>query len=178
MGGIVAVSICIFFSIQAHCCLRAGFSVTFLTWKTCSIVNFPFTSWYIKTAPASIQGRISDRNLHNHTHAFYMRFQRKEDLSKFYNNPFYLGVLKDYVMPYCHGLINVDFESDVEDDILPIFRKGEEFNNGVEFILLIEFLGSALGMPAEDALASLEELTKEFPSLIVQATQGVAKFEK
>lgn len=31
-----------------------------------------------------------------------MRFQRKEDLAKFYDNPFYLGVIKEHVSPYCH----------------------------------------------------------------------------
>ena len=47
-------------------------------------------------------GRISEENLENYTHAVYIRFQRKEDLAKFYENPFYLGVLKEHVMPYCH----------------------------------------------------------------------------
>lgn len=66
----------------------------------------------------------------------------------------------------------MDYESEVEDDILPIFRKGEEFNFGVEFILLIQFTENSLGGTTEDALASLAKLSTEFPSLIVQATQG------
>lgn len=68
--------------------------------------------------------------------------------------------------------MNVDYETEVEDDILPIFRKGEDFNFGVEFVLLISFIQSAFGGPAEDALESLKRLTAEFPSLIVQSTQG------
>ncbi|XAR70324.1 hypothetical protein NMG60_11027138 [Bertholletia excelsa] len=138
------------------------------------MLDYLYTSQYQMGGIVAVSlGRISDENPENYTHALYMRFQRKEDLTKFYNNPFYSGVLKDYVMPYCHGLINVDYESEVDDDILPIFRKGEEFNYGVEFILLIEFIESALGKPVEDALASLEKLTMECPSLIVQATQGL-----
>lgn len=66
----------------------------------------------------------------------------------------------------------MDYESEVEDDMIPIFRKGEEFNYGVEFVHLFAFDDSALGAPVEDALASLEKLKKEFPSLIVQSTQG------
>ncbi|KAG6748672.1 hypothetical protein POTOM_048601 [Populus tomentosa] len=69
-------------------------------------------------------------------------------------------------------LVNVDYESEVEDDMIPIFRKGEEFNYGVEFVHLFSFDDSALGAPLEDALASLEKLKKEFPSLIVQSTHG------
>ncbi|KAK4787587.1 hypothetical protein SAY86_011420 [Trapa natans] len=72
-----------------------------------------------------------------------------------------------------HGLMNIDYEAEVEDDMLPIFRKGEEFNFGEEFVLLITFSDSALGGPAEDALTSLQNLTKEFPSLIVQLSQGL-----
>lgn len=69
-------------------------------------------------------------------------------------------------------MTDVDYESEVEDDILPIFRKGEEFNYGEEFVLLIAFFESAFGAPVEDALESFRKLTLEFPSLIVQATQG------
>ncbi|XP_022859835.1 uncharacterized protein LOC111380486 [Olea europaea var. sylvestris] len=101
-----------------------------------------------------------------------MRFQTKEDVAKFYENPFYMGVLKDHVMPYCHAVVDVDYESEVEDDILPIFRKGEEFNYGVESVVLISFNKSSIGRPAQAALDALANLTLEFPSLIVQATKG------
>ncbi|OMO55664.1 Dimeric alpha-beta barrel [Corchorus capsularis] len=102
-----------------------------------------------------------------------MRFRSKEDLTKFYENPFYLEVPKEHVEPYCHGLMNVmDYESEVEDDILPIFHKGEAFNYGVEFVLLIAFVEDAISGPAENALTSFQELTMDFPSLIVQCTQG------
>lgn len=67
----------------------------------------------------------------------------------------------------------MDYEAEVEDDILPIFRKGEEFNYGVEFVLLISFVDNAFGVPVQHALASLARLTHGFPSLIVQSTQGL-----
>jgi len=40
-------------------------------------------------------------------------------------------------------------------------------------MLLIKFIDSALNGPAADALTSLANLAAEFPSLIVQSTQGV-----
>lgn len=49
----------------------------------------------------------------------------------------------------------------------------QEFNYGVELVLLVAFIGGSLDGPAEDAMTSLENLTMEFPSLIVQATKGV-----
>lgn len=98
----------------------------------------------------------------------------------------------------------MDYETEVEDDMLPIFRKGEvgikvlgkklyllmkliafevseedanhswrqEFNYGVEFVLLISFGDKAIGS-VEDALSSLERVIMGFPSLIVQSTQGL-----
>ncbi|KAF3448534.1 hypothetical protein FNV43_RR09247 [Rhamnella rubrinervis] len=136
------------------------------------MLDFLYTTQYQMGGILAVSlGRISNQNLDNYTHGFYMRFQKKEDLDKFYEKPFYLSVLKEHVLPYCHGLLNVDYESEVEDDILPIFRKGEEFNYGVEFVLLISFADKAIES-INDALGSLERLIMGFPSLIVQSTQG------
>ncbi|KAI3468767.1 hypothetical protein Pfo_025430 [Paulownia fortunei] len=129
------------------------------------------TQYQMRGIVAISLGRNSDQNP-EYTHAIFMRFQTKEDLAKLYENPFYMGVLKEHVMPYCHGFINLDYESEVEDDILPIFRKGEAFNTGVELMLLVAFIRTSLGGLAEDAMTSLANLTMEFPSLIVQATKG------
>ncbi|KAG8642266.1 hypothetical protein MANES_12G073000v8 [Manihot esculenta] len=138
-----------------------------------NMLDYLYTSQYQMRGIVAVSlGRISNETVENYTHAVFMRFQRKEDVAKFYENPFYLKVLKEHVMPYCHVLTNVDYESEVEDDILPIFRKGEEFNYGVEFVHLIAFDESVSGAHVEDALLSLEKLTKEFPSLVVQSTQG------
>ncbi|XP_044501756.1 uncharacterized protein LOC123222842 isoform X1 [Mangifera indica] len=137
------------------------------------MLDYLYTSQYQMAGIVAVSlGRISNKNAENYTHAVFMRFQRKEGLMKFYDNSFYLRVLKEHVNPYCHGMINVDFESEVEDDILPIFRKGEDFNFGVEFVLLLAFAESAFGGPVEEALTSLEKLTADLPSLIVQTTQG------
>ncbi|KAI9075151.1 hypothetical protein K1719_042882 [Acacia pycnantha] len=118
-------------------------------------------------------GRISAPNPENYTHGLFMRFQRREHLEKFYENPFYLKVLKEHVFTYCHGLMNVDYEAEVEDEMLSIFRKGEEFNFGVEFVILISFFDGVSAEEVEDALTSLASLTSGSPSLIVQSTQGL-----
>ncbi|KAJ4953550.1 hypothetical protein NE237_030382 [Protea cynaroides] len=137
------------------------------------MLDYLYTSQYQMGGIVAISlGSLSDKNPDGYTHAVYMRFQRQEDLAKFYKNSFYLRVLKDHVIPHCHGLISVDYESEVQDDILHIFRKGEEFNYGVEFVLLVSVVETARGGPADDALATLAKLPMEFPSLIVQATQG------
>ncbi|KAF3647116.1 hypothetical protein BC332_30458 [Capsicum chinense] len=137
------------------------------------MLDYLYTTQYQMRGVVSISlGRVSGGNDDKYSHAIYMRFQRKENLLKFYQNQFYVDVLKDHVVPYCHEIINADFESEVEDDMLSIFRKGEEFNYGMELVLLITFGKSSLDGPAEDALVALSKLTMDFPSLIVQATIG------
>ncbi|XP_031501521.1 stress-response A/B barrel domain-containing protein UP3 isoform X4 [Nymphaea colorata] len=119
-----------------------------------------------------IRGRIADPNDDGCTHGVYMRFQRKEDLAKFYQNPLYRKVLEEHVLPHCHDLICLDYESEVEDDILPIFRRGEAFEYGVEFLLLISVYDDAVAEDVEDAFCALVTLTEAFSFLIVQSTQG------
>ncbi|KAL3499372.1 hypothetical protein ACH5RR_038465 [Cinchona calisaya] len=67
------------------------------------MLDYLYTTQYQMRGIVSISlGRVSDKDLEKYTHAIYMRFQKKEDLSKFYENPFYIGVLRDRVFPYCH----------------------------------------------------------------------------
>ncbi|KAK9716540.1 hypothetical protein RND81_06G240000 [Saponaria officinalis] len=137
------------------------------------MLDYLYTSQYHMRGIVAISvGRTTDQNPENYTHGMCMRLHRKEDLTKFYESPFYLNILKEHVTPHCHDWLYVDFEDEVNNDILAIFRKGEEFNYGVEYVLLIKFLESALNGPADDALASLANLVVQFPSLIVQSTQG------
>ncbi|KAK4726373.1 hypothetical protein R3W88_031290 [Solanum pinnatisectum] len=137
------------------------------------MLDYLYTTQYQMGGIVSISlGRVSGGNDDKYSHGINMRFQTKKDLLKFYENQFYVGVLRDHVVPYCHEIISADFESEVEDDMLSIFRKGEEFNYGVELVLLIAFGKSSLDGPAEDALLALSKLTMDFPSLIVQATIG------
>ncbi|XP_058731974.1 uncharacterized protein LOC131603606 isoform X2 [Vicia villosa] len=138
------------------------------------MLDYLYTTQYQMGGIIAISlGRVSAQNPDQYTHALYMRFQKKENLEKFYENSFYSKVLKDHVMTYCHGLINVDYESEVDDDMLSIFRKGEEFSHGVEFVLLLSFNEDALDNKVEHALASLITVMLESPSLIVQFTQGL-----
>ncbi|GAB2300967.1 hypothetical protein Dimus_035002 [Dionaea muscipula] len=137
------------------------------------MLDYLYTTQYHMSGIVALSlGRTLDQNPENYTHVVYMRFQKKQDLARFYESPSYLKVLQENVMPLCHELKYVDFESEVLDDILQIFRKGEEYNYGVEFVLLVAFHASALSGTAQEALASLEKLVTAFPSLIVQHTQG------
>ncbi|KAL3743080.1 hypothetical protein ACJRO7_018391 [Eucalyptus globulus] len=158
--------------VEHICLLKAKDNLTDEEEK--DMLDYLYTSQYRMGGIVAISlGRIDDDNPERYTHAVFMRFQRKGDLLKFYENPFYLGVLQKHVMPYCHELLNVDYESEVEDDILSIFRKGEEFNYGEEFVLLVELKDDALGELAEDAMCSLHRIATESPSLIVQVSQGL-----
>ncbi|KAM6587947.1 hypothetical protein CsatA_010552 [Cannabis sativa] len=145
--------------------------------KENNMLDYLYTTQYQMGGILSISlGRISNQNNKNYTHAVYVRFQRKDDLVKFYEKPFYLGVLKEHVLPYCH------FKSCADNctgytafairgySTWTMNQKYKEFNYGVEFMLLISFKDNTVGL-VEDALTSLESLIMGFPSLIVQYTQ-------
>ncbi|XP_047081301.1 uncharacterized protein LOC124692045 isoform X3 [Lolium rigidum] len=83
-------------------------------------------------------GRIEDPNSENFTHAVFMRFQQKEDIAKFQSSAYYSKVLDGYVKPVSYGLVSVDFESEVEDDIIPLFRRGEVA------VLIISTIGTVM----------------------------------
>nr|XP_027191188.1 uncharacterized protein LOC101511684 isoform X3 [Cicer arietinum] len=114
------------------------------------MLDYLYTTQYQMGGIVAISlGRVSSPNPDRITHALYMRFQRKENLEKFYENSFYLKVIEDHVMTYCH-----------------------EFSHGVEFVLLLSFNEGALGNQEEHALVSLATVLLESPSLIVQFTKG------
>lgn len=67
-----------------------------------------YTSQYQMSGIIAISlGRIADPNVDNFTHAVYMRFQKKEDVAKFYANSYYSGILKGHVIPYCYVCPNM-----------------------------------------------------------------------
>ncbi|KAG2332796.1 hypothetical protein Bca52824_003976 [Brassica carinata] len=141
--------------------------------KEKDMLDYLYTSQYQMRGIVAISvGSIGDSKNGDYTHALFVRFQRKEDLEMFYENPLFLKVLNEHVTPFCHGLTNVDYESEVEDDILSIFRKGEEYNYGQEFVLLVTFANNASDKNIKDAMDSFAQLTSSLPSLIVQSTQG------
>lgn len=72
------------------------------------MLDYLYTTQYQMRGILSISlGRISGGNDDKYSHATYMRFQTKEDLLKFYENQFYVGVLRDHVLPYCHVCPNM-----------------------------------------------------------------------
>ncbi|CAN6285997.1 unnamed protein product [Urochloa humidicola] len=138
------------------------------------MLDYLYTSQYQMRGILTVSlGRIEDPNSENFTHAVFMRFQWKEDIAKFQSSAYYSKILDEHVKPVSYGSsVSVDFESEVEDDIIPLFRRGEDFNSGVEFILLISFFETASQEAREDASSSLQRLISQWGSFIVQATCG------
>ncbi|KAH9569678.1 hypothetical protein CY35_02G002800 [Sphagnum magellanicum] len=53
-------------------------------------------------------------------------------------HPARLKVAEELIIPYCNGLITADFEVEVEDAIEPIFRFGDDFQQGIEHVVFIK----------------------------------------
>ncbi|KAF8780261.1 hypothetical protein HU200_001932 [Digitaria exilis] len=137
------------------------------------MLDYLYTSQYQMRGILAVSlGRIEEPNCEKFTHAVFMRFQQKEDIAEFQSCAYYSKILDEHVKPVSYGSVSVDFESEVEDDIIPLFRRGEDFNYGVEFMLLISFLETASREAMEDASSSLQRLISQCSSFIVQATCG------
>ncbi|CAN6290940.1 unnamed protein product [Urochloa humidicola] len=138
------------------------------------MLDYLYTSQYQMRGILAVSlGRIEDPNSENFTHAVFMRFQQKEDIAKFQSSAYYSKILDEHVKPVSYGSsVSVDFESEVEDDIIPLFRRGEDFNYGVEFVLLISFYETASQEARDDASSSVQRLISQCSSFIVQATCG------
>ncbi|KAK1313733.1 hypothetical protein QJS10_CPA06g00373 [Acorus calamus] len=68
-----------------------------------NMLDYLFTTQYQMSGTLALSlGRIEDQNADGFSHAMFMRFQRKEDLAKYYKNSYYSGVLKEHVMPHCY----------------------------------------------------------------------------
>ncbi|CAO2145776.1 unnamed protein product [Urochloa humidicola] len=136
------------------------------------MLDYLYTSQYQMRGILAVSlGCIEDRNSENFTHAVFMRFQQKEDIAKFQSSAYYSKILDEHVKPVSYGLsVSVDFEPELEDDIIPLFRRGEDFNCGVQFMLL--FFETASQEAREDASSSLQRLISQWGSFIVQATCG------
>lgn len=61
----------------------------------------------------------------------------------------------------------MDYEAEVEDDIVSLFRRGEDFEYGLEFLLLISVHEGVIG----DVLDAFANLIEDFGSGIIQYTQ-------
>lgn len=116
MRGIVAISVGEFYLSESSPYLSQTIVIRFndfvsVWWFFCCLICIKpgltsqpteNISFFLDLYTLTFVGRIGNENLGKYSHAFYLRFQKKEDLVKFYQNPFYLGVLKEHVSPYCH----------------------------------------------------------------------------
>lgn len=117
-------------------------------------------------------GRITGENSDGCTHGLLTRFPSVEALKGYYDSPIRWRIEQDYIIPHYHGLICIDYETEVEDDIAPIFRRGEDFEQGVEYMVLLQVKEGISSGVVQEALQSLSGLIKELQSLVVQHTSG------
>eukprot|EP00252_Welwitschia_mirabilis_P021586 TRINITY_DN5573_c0_g1_i2.p1 TRINITY_DN5573_c0_g1~~TRINITY_DN5573_c0_g1_i2.p1 ORF type:complete len:224 (+),score=45.97 TRINITY_DN5573_c0_g1_i2:227-898(+) len=137
------------------------------------MLDFLYTSQYYMRGILSISlGCIINKNPEGYTHAVCMRFPSKEILEDYYTSTIQSNLLDEHVIPYCHHTMSIDFEADVEDDIIPLFRRGEDFEHGIEFLILIAAREDASTDAIWDAVAAFLKILHDVGSMIVQCTYG------
>uniref|UniRef100_A0A7I4FDU4 Stress-response A/B barrel domain-containing protein n=1 Tax=Physcomitrium patens TaxID=3218 RepID=A0A7I4FDU4_PHYPA len=121
----------------------------------------------------SLEGRVVERMPEGVTHAFFQRFPSFEALEQYMDHPARLQVAEKYINPYCKGRIVADFEAEVEDDLEPLFRRGERFQQGIEHVVLIKVREGAILDGTEGMIEAFNALPQQIgPSVIVQLTAG------
>lgn len=106
------------------------------------------------------------------THALFTRFPSAEALKSYYDSPIRWKIANEYIIPYYNGLICVDYEAEVEDDMVPIFRRGEDFEQGVEFLVLLQVKADTDPERLQESFHALSVLVKDLGTLVVQHTSG------
>ncbi|KAH7290550.1 hypothetical protein KP509_30G053400 [Ceratopteris richardii] len=121
----------------------------------------------------SLGSNIANENMNGCTHGLFMRFPSKEALGGYYESPARWRVEHDYIFPYYNGMICIDYEAEVEDDIEPIFRRGEVFEEGVESLMLLQVKPDVDPSKVKEGLNSVSHLVDELGTLVVQHTSGL-----
>ncbi|KAG0581777.1 hypothetical protein KC19_3G008300, partial [Ceratodon purpureus] len=73
-------------------------------------------------------GSVVERMPEGVTHAFSQRFPSFEALEQYMDHPARLKITDEFISPFCkslQGIIEADFEAEVEDDLEPLFRRGD-----------------------------------------------------
>lgn len=117
-------------------------------------------------------GIITGQNTDGCTHALFTRFPSAEALKSYYDSPIRWKIANEYIIPYYNGLICVDYEAEVEDDMVPIFRRGEDFEQGVEFLVLLQVKADTDPRRLQEGFHALSRLVKDLGTLVVQHTSG------
>ncbi|KAH9569667.1 hypothetical protein CY35_02G002800 [Sphagnum magellanicum] len=88
-------------------------------------------------------------------------------------HPARLKVAEELIIPYCNGLITADFEVEVEDAIEPIFRFGDDFQQGIEHVVFIKVQEGTSQAGASRMLEAFNNLLDQLESsILVQVTAG------
>ncbi|CAN6321785.1 unnamed protein product [Urochloa humidicola] len=137
------------------------------------MLDYLYTSQYQMRGILTVSlGRIEDPNSENFTHAVFMRFQWKEDIAKFQSSAYYSKILDEHVKPVSY-ILSLRWKMTLSLSFVgESWSLWQDFNSGVEFILLISFFETASQEAREDASSSLQRLISQWGSFIVQATCG------
>eukprot|EP00899_Mesostigma_viride_P013069 jgi/Mesvir1/21763/Mv04167-RA.1 len=91
---------------------------------------------YPKVLSLTIGPNIAKQSTHGFTHGMFVRLPSTAALADFYRLPSQRKTFEDYVLPFVEEIWTFSYESRVENDIGPIFRRGDEWDTGVDHVTL------------------------------------------
>jgi hypothetical protein len=100
--------------------------------------NDQVASKHIEDQLGTIQNK--GKALGYYTHAVHFRFPSPAELERFFASPVLHKMQEEEVKPHLRGagdMVSVIFDSSIPEDLFAIFRKGQDWDEGFEHIVLL-----------------------------------------
>lgn len=118
-------------------------------------------------------GPVLEKTVDGVTHALFARFANKEDVDLYMEHPGRKTIARELVIPYGNGLVMLDVEDEVTDDLEAIFGRDFAQGGGIDHFVLFKVKEGTSQESIEAMLQSFRDLATSLDSSILfQLTAG------
>eukprot|EP00898_Chlorokybus_atmophyticus_P008060 jgi/Chlat1/8255/Chrsp77S07674 len=107
-----------------------------------------------------------------YTHALYVRFPDMAALDRYLVHPAHLSCVETYVKPFVQDTLAIDFQAEVDNDINTVFRRGDDWDQGVEHLVLLKVKEGTTSEQEATMLERLQSLPQVIGESVLQITAG------
>jgi hypothetical protein len=118
-------------------------------------------------------GRVLEKTADGVTHALFARFAKKEDVDAYMQHPGRVTIARELVGPYYNGLVILDVEDKVADDLEAIFGREFAQRGGIDHFVLFKVKKGTSQESIDAMLQSFRDFAASLdPSIMFQLTAG------
>jgi hypothetical protein len=118
-------------------------------------------------------GSLLEKTVEGYTHGLFARFATKADVDAYMEHPGRWAIAKELIIPYYNGLVMLDVEDEVADDLESVFGREYAQCGGVDHFVLFKVKEGTSQESVEAMLQSFKDLAASLdPSILFQLTSG------